>query len=555
MKRKLITILIGLLSLSMAGIIAVQLIWINNAIRIRDELFKRNASEALHTTVKRLEDLHDVMIINRMAFPDSSFWINHRRILPPPSPSGIQGESLRQRFVFSRNRPAAEVEIRLNGDSLRNFNYEIIARGDSPGTLTGRNTPVRREEVIVLRKDSREDHDSLIVSGLERLHTLSEVFDTIAMRPQSTPRIHMRAANLKDLTRRAVDEIIALDKPDIDPQNLENILKEELENRNIPIEFDFGVFRDSTLLLGSTGPDTISLINSSLKTELYPNSLFRRSQYLSIHFPGRERFIYRSMSWLLAASFIFSSVMLITFLMSILFLLRQKKISEMKSDFINNMTHEFKTPIATIAVAADSLLNEKVYADPEKVRYFSGMIRKENLRMDRQVEDILTIARLEKKELEFSWETFDIHEILTEAIDSINVQVSARGGQTLAIFEATQPMVVADRKHLMHAVFNLLDNANKYSPDTPRIVVKTQNNDQGVVVSVTDNGSGMSRQVQARIFERFYRQSSGNIHNIKGFGLGLSYARAVVESCRGTISVNSEQGKGSTFEIILPGNP
>lgn len=227
----------------------------------------------------------------------------------------------------------------------------------------------------------------------------------------------------------------------------------------------------------------------------------------------------------------------------------------MKSDFINNMTHEFKTPIATIAVAADSLLNEKVYADPEKVRYFSGMIRKENLRMDRQVEDILTIARLEKKELEFSWETFDIHEILTEAIDSINVQVSARGGQTLAIFEATQPMVVADRKHLMHAVFNLLDNANKYSPDTPRIVVKTQNNDQGVVVSVTDNGSGMSRQVQARIFERFYRQSSGNIHNIKGFGLGLSYARAVVESCRGTISVNSEQGKGSTFEIILPGNP
>lgn len=438
-------------------------------------------------------------------------------------------------------------------DTLTHFNYEFNTNGNNPHSDI--KTEIhKQEEVIVMRKSGTGSFDSLMRTSLERLDSLSGVFDTILIRQQATPQIQVRTSNLRNITQKAVNEIIALDKPDIDPENLKSILAEELLNRNIPISFQFGVLRDSTLLLAIEAVDTTALLNSTLKTELFPGSLFRRNQQLSLFFPDRDVFIYRSMSWLLAASFLFSLIVLVTFAMSVLLLLRRKKISEMKSDFINNMTHEFKTPIATIAVASDSLFNDKVLADPDMIKYFSGMIRKENQRMNQQVEDILTIARLEKKELEFKWETFNIHEILTEVIESFRVQVEQREGKILSVFEATRPFVVSDKKHLSHAVFNLLDNANKYTEDSPRIIVRTSDSEGGVILSITDNGIGMTRQVQTKIFERFYRQPSGNIHNVKGFGLGLSYTSAVVEAGKGNIRVKSEPGKGSTFELFLPDN-
>lgn len=550
MKRRIITILLGLLSLSIGGIIAVQFIWISNAIRVKEELFSHNASEALQKTVSRLENLHDVMIINRMAFPDSTLWLNRSRLLPPPTQIGVNNPG--QQFVFrSNSQPNQNIRIEMDSDSMTHFNYELITNGTNPHGDT--KTEIRKqEEVIVMRKRATGSFDSLMRTSLERLDSLTGVFDTILIRQQATPQIQVRASNLRNIAQKAVNEIIALDKPDIEPEYLKSILTEELINRNIPISFQFGVLRDSTLLLASEYVDTTALLNSSLKTELFPGSLFRRNQQLSLFFPDREMFIYRSMSWLLAASFLFSAIMLVTFATSVLFLLRQKKISEMKSDFINNMTHEFKTPIATIAVASDSLFNDKVLADPDMIKYFSGMIRKENQRMDRQVEDILTIARLEKKELEFKWEPFNIHDALTEVIESFKVQVEQRDGQILSVFEAINPVVISDKKHFAHAVFNLLDNANKYTEVTPRIIVRTRNSDGGVLLSVTDNGIGMARQVQSKIFERFYRQPSGNIHNVKGFGLGLSYTSAVVEAGKGNIRVKSEPGKGSTFELFLP---
>jgi two-component system phosphate regulon sensor histidine kinase PhoR len=245
-------------------------------------------------------------------------------------------------------------------------------------------------------------------------------------------------------------------------------------------------------------------------------------------------------------------IILLTFAASIFYILKQKKISEMKSDFINNMTHEFKTPIATISVATDSIINDKVISNPDQVRFFTGMIKKENTRMNRQVEDILTIARLDKKEFEFRWEPVDVHELIEEAVQSILIQVDKRGGQIELNLKAANPVATTDRVHCTNLIYNLLDNANKYSADTPQISVSTKNHSKGIILSVEDKGIGMSKSVQSKIFERFYRQTSGNIHNVKGFGLGLSYVKAVVEANHGTISVHSEPGKGSRFEVFLP---
>ena len=225
----------------------------------------------------------------------------------------------------------------------------------------------------------------------------------------------------------------------------------------------------------------------------------------------------------------------------------------MKSDFINNMTHEFKTPIATISLAADTITNPKVINDENGIRHFIGMIKKENSRMNKQVETILQIASLDKKEIEFRFEEgTQFIQSFSRAIDTIEIQVQQRQGKLTAELSATSDIIYGDSEHLINLVHNLLDNAIKYSPEAPEITVQTSNTERGIIISVEDKGIGMSKSVQSKIFERFYRQSSGNIHDVKGFGLGLNYVRAIVDAHKGNITVHSEPGKGSRFEIFLP---
>jgi two-component system phosphate regulon sensor histidine kinase PhoR len=258
------------------------------------------------------------------------------------------------------------------------------------------------------------------------------------------------------------------------------------------------------------------------------------------------------MALILGGSMLFSLFIFATFALSLYFLIRQKKISEMKSDFINNMTHEFKTPIATISLAADTIINPKVIRDEGTIRHFIGMIKKENSRMNKQVETILQIASLDKKEIEFNFETTSLHSIIERAVETIGIQVHQRQGTIKLNLNASQNIIYGDNEHLTNLVHNLLDNAIKYSPEAPEITVTTKDGENGIVLSVEDKGIGMSKSVQSKIFERFYRQSSGNVHDIKGFGLGLNYVRAIIDSHKGTVTVFSEPGKGSKFEIFLP---
>ncbi|MFM7728452.1 MAG: sensor histidine kinase, partial [Flavobacteriales bacterium] len=233
-------------------------------------------------------------------------------------------------------------------------------------------------------------------------------------------------------------------------------------------------------------------------------------------------------------------------------LLRQKKLADIKSDFINNMTHEFKTPIATISLAVDSLQNPKVNADPEKSSYFMQIIREENRRMNSQVERVLQMAQIDKGELKLKLQDVDLHRLIQHAIAQIRIQVDNRQGQIHTHLEATDPHLTGDPVHLSNLVFNLLDNANKYSLENPSITISTKSDDYGIFLSVSDKGIGMSKETQKRIFEPFYRVPTGNVHDIKGFGLGLSYVNAILTGHQGHIRVNSEPGKGSTFECFLP---
>jgi two-component system phosphate regulon sensor histidine kinase PhoR len=256
---------------------------------------------------------------------------------------------------------------------------------------------------------------------------------------------------------------------------------------------------------------------------------------------------------MIAASIVFTSIIILAFAVTVRTLFNQKKVSEIKSDFINNMTHELKTPLATISLAIDALTNEKVIHDAEKVKLYSSMIKDENKRMNKQVEKILQAARLEKEEIKLNLQDIDTHQVIRKVADNLALQLQEKNGSINLRLNAHEALVKADEVHFSNIIFNLLDNAMKYSVNEPYIEVETLNNSSGQLsIRIKDNGIGMDKETVTRIFEKFFRAHTGNLHNVKGFGLGLSYVKAIVEVHDGKIKVESTPGKGSIFTITFP---
>ncbi len=574
MNKKVFTALIVLMGISILGIISVQLIWMTSALKVKNELFDRGVSDALSNTVNSLEKINDLDVVNEMVFSNDLIWVDNEDQKAPPAPilkyrgnTSKQPVKIIRQYSKPKNTNKFEIKIDNNGNSTELYEYRfsadkkntehiIVNSQKSIKNQPGKNTVETSADadVMFIYSDSLVgDIDSLYTLSFVHIDSFVSEIDTLhELVPGISKRVRIKADKLKSTANQLVTEISTWDVREIDHQLIADVLKNELNNRNIPIKFDFAVIQDSLISFISQNGDSILLASSKYKANLYPHDIFQKNIQLALFFPGQNSFIYRSVNWLLLASFIFSMIILITFATSIFYILKQKKISEMKSDFINNMTHEFKTPIATISVAADSIVNNKVITDPEQVRYFTSMIKKENIRMNRQVEDILTIASLDKKDFEFKWEALNAHDIVNSAIQSIYLQVKKRGGTIITKLDAGNAVITSDKIHCTNILYNLLDNANKYSDKAPEIKVSSKNDSKGIIISIEDNGIGMNKAVQNKIFERFYRQSSGNIHNVKGFGLGLSYVKAVVTANKGSISVTSEQGKGAKFDVFLP---
>jgi two-component system phosphate regulon sensor histidine kinase PhoR len=254
----------------------------------------------------------------------------------------------------------------------------------------------------------------------------------------------------------------------------------------------------------------------------------------------------------LLASILFTGIILFCFAYTISVIIQQKKVSEMKGDFINNMTHEFKTPIATISLATDSISSPKIAGNPEKVKRFANIIKQENVRMNNQVEKVLQMAMLDKKDFSLKLTDVNLHEIIGRATENISLSVERKEGTVTTDLQADKPIVEADLTHVSNIVNNLLDNANKYSPEKPEISVATRNVNDGIQVIITDKGIGMSKEARKHIFDRFYRVHTGDRHDVKGFGLGLSYVKAMIVAHKGQINVKSDLGKGSSFTLFFP---
>jgi len=275
-------------------------------------------------------------------------------------------------------------------------------------------------------------------------------------------------------------------------------------------------------------------------------------ELLSVIVPNQQRLIWEEMIWFILGSIIFTLIITTAFFITIRTLLKQKKLSEIKSDFINNMTHEFKTPLATISLAVDALKNEKVVASRDKTNYFTGIIKEENKRMNKQVETILQAALLDKQEVQLNLKKVPAHDLIVSALNNINLQVEEKQGKLEVYLDAENDLIQADEVHFTNLINNLLDNAVKYSKDNLHIKLNTKNTGNYFKITIEDNGIGMNKETLSRIFEKFYRAHTGNVHNVKGFGLGLSYVKTMVEAHHGTIKAESILGKGSSFCIIIP---
>ncbi len=378
-----------------------------------------------------------------------------------------------------------------------------------------------------------------------------------------------------DWNRRILDNVPIEER--FDKELLHKYLKQQLENLGIKTKYNYGVVRiDEDNETGEI-KETFFLIdnhyvapeldgqksNADFISESLYNSKFEVGMFLSeistnvpgklkIYFPNQNKIVWKDVIPFLIASVLFTLLILFCFSYVIWVIFRQKKISEIKTDFINNMTHEFKTPIATISLATDSILSPTIISDHSKVKRFTDVIKQENKRMLSQVEKVLQMAQLDKKNFDLKLSEVDLHTVILDAVDHINLQVRKRDGNAEAILQAKNPIVTGDFTHISNIIHNLLDNANKYTTDNPEIKVITKDVKNGVQVSIEDNGIGLSREAKKHIFEKFYRVHTGNIHNIKGFGLGLSYVKAMMTAHNGQVDVKSELGKGSSFILFFP---
>lgn len=595
MKKTILPVMIVMICLALLGIIGVQFFWIRNAVKVKEEQFNRSVNDALTMTVGKLEVHGDILYMKKnmmgdsilelvQAFSaDSIISLNSKldsllkkNDLIPPSPPPVpllpNGYVFEYRYngfghldtiIENFRRPGMiwrdelpDVSLEWNQtidfrkiDSLLYSHYEKQTRKKKkPKTNKQHVIP---DPVFIIDEPDVNMRPGTLVMGEEYIHNRNQSRARDDMR-----RITRKAQKIKDVIQKMAIELenkpLTLSQR-IDTANIGKTLKKSLSEKGINLPFEFAIqsVPDSAMAFKSPGFRK-TYLSTPHRVSLFPNDIFQHRDALLVYFPDQKKFLTRSVSLITLGSVFFTLIIILTSILSIIIMIRQKKISDIKTDFINNMTHEFKTPIATISIAVDSINNPKVIEDPDRIKGYTRVIKEENNRMNARVEQVLQMALLDSSEFKLNEKPFDVHTILHKVTDHLRLQIEKREGRIEFIPGAEHSVVRGDEAHLLSVFMNLLDNANKYSPGKPEIRVTTMNKNHRIIVAVEDRGIGMNQETQYKIFDKFFRVTSGNIHNIKGFGLGLSYAKAIVLAHKGEIRVSSESGKGSRFEVELP---
>lgn len=592
MNKRTLYSLIVLICLSLLGIITVQFFWIRNAIQVKEAQFNRSVNDAMGSVVSKLETRESVHLLSRASIKDSL-----KEILKDYSEENLHSgrpepenwdmgkvmmvDSKRNKATLDsmmKNLQTVTVNVNpLYTEMQFEWNEHELRKIDSVMKLQAEAMPDPVYEYQIEEEWNATFHDPggkapKVIHYYSHPKGRLRSANGFAIYPPPPPppragnsdmtdridRLTEKTRKLKVVLQKLTVESETSSKPmneRVPQDTLELMLTKALADKEIRMPFEYAVFTpglDSNNFPVKSASFDPGNSHDGHSVTLFPNDLITKPSRLILFFPGQTREILSSLSWLMISSIIFTLVIVLSSGASIVVMIRQKKISDIKTDFINNMTHEFKTPIATISIAADSIVNSKVISEPERIRNFTRIIKEENNRMNTRVEQVLQMALLDSRDFKLHPVRLDMHEMIKRAVEHYRLQIEKREGTLSTLFEATNAIVEADEDHLRNVLMNLLDNANKYSGSRPEISVFTFNRGEKFFFGVEDRGEGMSADTQRKVFDKFFRVTSGNIHNVKGFGLGLSYVKAIVLAHKGEISLNSEVGKGSRFEISLP---
>ncbi|MEP5613986.1 MAG: HAMP domain-containing sensor histidine kinase [Cyclobacteriaceae bacterium] len=516
---------IGLMGLSMIGLIAFQLYWIDSMVTANEERFKKDVLEALNNVASKLEKHEAVAAYNKLRLLNST-----------PGAEPQEGRRMAYKRKFE---PKMEMATQENGQVF--MFYDTVQFGDGLQVVMNFTSGPPG-----LFRQKGQLEEPALDEQLEKKNVEIKVLEEQLA----------RVSRKYELTFDVVSDLMVPGRSlmsRFNPHQLDSLLDIELKYKGIDIEYDYGVIapRLNRFVMITNEQKQEELVTSDMKAGLFPNDVFGNDSFLVIDFPEKRNFLINKIWSSLASSGFLVFVILFCFGYSIRTIVHQKKISEMKNDFINNMTHELKTPISTVSLAVEALNDKDVANSSLKTKYLK-VIGDENKRLGEQVEKVLQIAAIDRKDYNLKEERLMMNEVVREAAEHISVQIEKRGGRINLVENADIDDVIGDRTHLTNIVLNLLDNANKYSPDAPNITLRTEHSDDGFSLTVQDKGIGMNKEQQKHIFQKFYRVPTGDRHDVKGFGLGLAYVQNMVEAHGGKIDVDSEPGKGSKFSITLP---
>ena len=526
--------IITLMSVALTGLIAFQWYWIDTVITGNRDHFERDVMTALSNVTKKLEQQEALFYVNRKMSNFSS-----------------QGQSRGfQPFQFQAIPPLNQRQI-LQGEKKIRFDDSLSSTGSFNFSFEVVGAPLRSNQM-----------------GKAFFDVLKSNINNIQFAyPKDAPETETLNSNLKEILEKISNksnmmmgllEEMMLPKIGLtnrfDPDQLDSLLHTELKKKSIDIPYDYAIInpRSGRLIEISKDYSNERLLQSHFKTNLFPNDVTNEPNLLVIDFPSQEKYLMSKIWFPLSSSALLILIILICFGYAVFTIVRQKKISVMKTDFMNNMTHEFKTPISTIGLAIEALLDPTIPQKPSMKMKYLGIIAGENKRLESQVADVLQMAQLDKNELKLNLVTVDLHAIIQQAVDKISIQMERKLGHLKLALNASQFKFKGDEAYLLGVLLNLLDNALKYSKDAPNIMIRTQNIRGQLICSIKDHGMGMSKEAQRSIFQKFYRVASGNVHNIKGFGLGLAYVKEIITLHHGSIEVESELKKGTNFIVKFP---
>lgn len=577
MTKRKIQYIIALMAFALLGLIAFQMYWLGFTVRSKNDQFGSDVRDAMQQVVRKLSQQEMYYFMQRKIASDE----NQKQLLAIAKPLEQKAKITKKKAEpITHKNPS----LAMNLDKMkeRQFPSDILV---SKGVEIMPNGEIRehqefsidlKDEDYISLMNGQKQIDDIFGEAIQRLNAMNQ--DSIyKSKPLVTkkiktkkPRIDrkvqyaetdQKVKNKTEMAKEVFNDLMFTKRSIYDRINyqiLDSLLRYEIKMKGIEIPFEYGINsleNPSYLHYASSAKYKMTGLKNDKDTysvNLFPNDYSNSESYLRVYFPNQDRYIIRNIWMMYATSLLLILVVLGCFYVAVNTIVKQKQLADIKNDFINNMTHEFKTPISTISLATQMLGDEAVTASPSMFKRYLGIIRDENKRLGSQVEKVLQTAQMERGEVQLKLGTVNVHHIIEQVLENISPQIELRQGIIDMDLQAENPEIQADEVHLTNIIFNLLDNANKYSPEKPVIKITTENTEKGLSIKVIDQGIGMTKESIKQIFEKFYRVPTGNVHDVKGFGLGLSYVKKMVEEHHGKINVQSKLGEGSEFEVVLP---